>query len=172
VATVKNRNAKNNFFGAGIFIVETDNPDNPDNTKETNDENEESNLVTQIKKMQGDRNSCNVAVLELERGAREPKHIPFAGENYDAAFKETEITIQKNIGRRFKQPPVLRCEDVSQGFADDVMQQAYNYYNSMTQDERAELERAFTRLLGAYTNYIDLSQFKIIPKSYGNSTNQ
>lgn len=172
VATVKNRNAKNNFFGAGIFIVEGETTDNPDNTKVDNDENEESNLVTQIKKMQGDRNSCNVAVLELDRGAREPKHIPFAGENYDGAFKETEVSIQKNIGRRFKQPPVLRCEDVSSGFAENVMSEAYHFYNTVTQDERAELERVFTRLLAAYTNYTDLSQFKIIPKSYGNSTNQ
>ena len=175
-ATVKNRNVKNNFFGAGIFIVEggkSDSEDNVENASRHNDDlNEESNLVKQIKKMQTDRNAVNVAVLEVERGATPPKFEKFSGMNYDGAFQKTEDSVQKNIGRRFKQPPILRCEEVATGFATEAMQDAYNFYNSVTQDERGEIERAFTRLLGAYTNYIDLTQFKIIPKSFNNATNQ
>ena len=176
VATVKNRNVKNNFFGAGIFIVEAEQSDNPDNlenaSRHAQDENEESNLVKQIKKMQTDRNSVNVAVLEIDRGATPPKFEKFSGMNYDGAFQKTEDSVQKNIGRRFKQPPILRCEEVATGFATEAMQDAYNFYNSVTQDERGELERAYARLLGAYTNYLDLTNFRIIPKSFTNATNQ
>ena len=175
-ATVKNRNVKNNFFGAGIFIVEgekSDSEDNVENASRSKDDlNEESNLVKQIKKMQTDRNAVNVAVLEIERGANPPKFEKFSGMNYDGAFQKTEDSVQKNIGRRFKQPPILRCEEVATGFATEAMQDAYNFYNSVTQDERGEIERAFTRLLGAYTNYIDLTTFSIIPKSFTNATNQ
>lgn len=173
VATTKNRNVKNNFFPAGVLVVEGEQADSPDNTKDERDLNEESNLVTQMKKMQGDRNACNVAVIEIDRGTtQKPEFLKFSGENYDAAFKNTEESVQKNIGRRFKQPPVLRCEDVASGFADDTMQQAYNFYNSVTQDERGEIERIFNKLIGAYTNYVDLSALKITPKSYGYAVNQ
>ena len=177
VATTKNRNVKNNFFPAGVLVVEEEQIDNPDNvenaTQMRDNENEETNLVKQMKKMQGDSNACNVAVLEVKRGAtQKPEFLKFSGENYDAAFKNTEETVQKNIGRRFSQPPVLRCEEVASGFADDIMQQAYNFYNSVTQEERGEIERIFSKLIGAYTNYVDLSALKIIPKSYANATNQ
>ena len=173
VATTKNRNVKNNFFPAGVLVVEDGTDDNPDNTDPRKDQNEESNLVTQMKKMQGDANACNVAVIEIGRGTvQKPEFLRFSGENYDEVFKHTEETVQKNIGRRFKQPPVLRCEEVASGFADDTMRQAYNFYNSVTQDERGELERIFNKLIGAYTNYIDLTALKITPKSYDYAINQ
>lgn len=168
VATIKNRNVKNNFFPAGIVVFPKSSSENPDD--DGDQDGEEDNVINQIKKLQGDRNACRVAVVTKEIGEDDPKFIPFSGDNYDKAFESTEESVQKNIGRMFSQPPILRCEAVNNGFADDIMQQAYNFYNSVTEDERAFVEDAFIRVLAAHTNYIALDEIHIRPLSYGNAT--
>ena len=124
-----------------------------------------------VKDMQGDANACNVVVFTKEPGENPPAFVKFSGENYDTAFEKTETTVQANIAKRFKQPASLRCENYSNGFASDRMEDDYTYYNTVTKDERRLLERGFAKVLANYITPIDLSQIKITPSVYGGTTN-
>jgi len=172
VATVKNRNVKNNFFPAGALIFDKyigENKDNED--QDSREENEDTTYVDAVKDMQGDANACNVVVFTKEPGENPPAFVKFSGENYDTAFEKTETTVQANIAKRFKQPASLRCENYSNGFAADRMKDDYTYYNTVTKDERRLLERGFAKVLANYITPIDLSQIKITPSVYGGITN-
>ena len=61
-----------------------------------------------------------------------PVFVPFKSNNYDKEFTVSHDTVKDSIGRSFNQPPILRAENVGAGFGADLMEQAYNYYNSVT----------------------------------------
>ena len=106
----------------------------------------------------------------LEPGDEQPVFIRLDGENYDGAFASTEESIKANIGEKFMQPPILRCEQVSNGFADDMMRQAYDFYNSITEPDRMYVESVFVDVLRHWYRPVDLSALRIEPLSYNSST--
>lgn len=162
-ANIRYRSARNNFLPAGMLIRKGV-PMN--DTIESDDQysHEEDEFTTQFKKFQGDENAAKILDVEIESGEEAPEFVPFEGKNHSIEYRETEKQAQENIGKRFNQPPILRCEAVSQGFSTDVMQDAYDYYNSVTDVERRLLERVYTRIFAGRSQTNDYS---IIPLQYG-----
>jgi hypothetical protein len=61
-------------------------------------------------------------------------------------------------------PPILRCIDVGAGFGADLIENAYNFMNSVTSNERRMIEVAFKDLLTFYT--VQFADYKIKPIKY------
>lgn len=103
--------------------------------------------------------------VELEDGDTKPEFVSFKGTNYDKEFNVTLASSQANIGKAFNQPPILRAENVGANFGADLMLNAYNYYNSVTENERLVIERAFTTI---FKNWFELTDnnYSVIPLSY------
>lgn len=158
-SNIKYRNAKLGFLPFGAMVIRS-------NDEETRKKTEEA-----MKSLQGDVNSGKIMLITLKPGDEEPKMLTLDGEHYDGAFNSTEESTKQNIGEVFMQPPVLRCEQTASGFAEDIMQQAYDFYNSVTEDDRHFLEEEFREVLSLFTEPLDVESFVIEPLEYKNASN-
>jgi hypothetical protein len=59
----------------------------------------------------------------------------------------TREKVKNDIERSFNQPPILRAEDVGGNFGADALRNAYDYYNSVTEVERLQVERVLFGVL-------------------------
>lgn len=145
ISNVKYRNAQNNFLPAAVITLPEYTEVAPDNNAPAPARDER---LEQIRKMMGSKNACKTLVFTRTPGDSEIDVKPIEGQNYDKAFINTEKTVKENIGQAFTQPPILRCEEVSVGFSTDMMVQAYDFYNSVTQEERDVIADVFRRIIG------------------------
>lgn len=167
VSTVKHRNAKYNFLPSGILVRKGIKPRTLDNgTLDSLDayNQEQIESANNIKKMQGDENASKIWVVDVDADEEKPEFIPFEAANYDKQYENTEKTVQENIGKMFMIPPILRGVDVGAGFGADLMNNAYNFMNSVTGNERRMMEIAFKDLLQYYI--IEFTDYSVKPLTY------
>ena len=167
VSTVKHRNAKNNFLPSGVLVRKGIRPKlnvngTIDLTDPYNEEREKSRL--EILNMQGDMNTSKIWVVDIDSDEEKPEFIDFTAKNYDRQYELTEKTVQQNIGSMFMIPPILRGIDVGAGFGADLIENAYNFMNSVTSNERRMIEVAFKDLLTFYS--VQFADYKIKPIKY------
>jgi len=161
IANVSNRNARNNFLTAGMLI----NYANTNKSAAEEGKEEQSELEVAVKEFQGDDKAGKMMYVELEDGDTKPEFVSFKGTNYDKEFNVTLASSQANIGKAFNQPPILRAENVGANFGADLMLNAYNYYNSATENERLVLERTFTTIFQHWFEPTT-GNYSITPLSY------
>lgn len=161
VSTVKHRNAKFNFLPSGILVRKGIKPD----TGLTDDNGESpATSAEEIKKMQGDANTSKIWVVDVDADEEKPEFIPFDAKNYDRAYEYTENTVQENIARMSMIPPILRGVDIGAGFGADLMENAYSFMNSITDNERRTIETVFRKMLKFYK--VQFTDFSIKPLKY------
>lgn len=167
VSTVKYRNAKFNFLPAGILVRKGIKPRTLDNGSiDPHDpyNQEQIESAKMITKMQGDENASKIWVVDVDADEEKPEFMAFTGANYDKQYELTERTVQENVGKMFKIPPILRGIDVGAGFGADLMNNAYDFMNSVTGSERRMLETVFMDLLEYYM--IKFTNFVVAPLEY------
>jgi hypothetical protein len=153
LANISYRSARNNFF-VGAMVVTVRNEDQTDEQRmET-----ERNMLD----FQGDENSGKLMLTEVNSKDDAPQILPFQTQTFDREFIATERTVRERIGRSFSQPPILRAENVGAGFGADLVEHAYNYYNSVTETERISVERVFSELFERWAGKA-FSDFSILP---------
>ena len=179
ISNVSNRNARNNFLTAGAFINKvstnksssgnsySDSEEDGERRHENGeyDRDEDNGIEKALKAFQGDENAGKMLYIEIETDEEKPEFISFKGTNYDKEFDVTLKSSQANIGKAFNQPPILRAESVGSNFGADLMLNAYNYYNSVTENERLNMERVFSTIFQHWFEPLG-SNFSIIPLSY------
>ena len=166
-STVKHRNAKYNFLPGGILVRKGIKPRlKPDGTvdPEDNYNQEQEDSREEIKTMQGDENACKLWVVDVDADEEIPVLIPFNTRSLDKEYTYTEESVQKNIGQMFMIPPILRGIDVSAGFGADLMKNAYDFMNSVTENERENLRTVFMDLFIHY--YVQFNDTTIKPLTY------
>jgi hypothetical protein len=167
VSTVKHRNAKYNFLSAGMLVRKGRKPRTLDNGVIDPDDPynlEQAESAAMIKKWQGDENAAKMLVVDIDADEEEPVFRSFVTNNYDKQYELTEKTVQENVGKMFMIPPILRGIDVGAGFGAELMNNAYDFMNSLTGDERKILEVTFRDLLQFYM--IQFTNFTINPLLY------
>lgn len=167
VSTVKHRNAKFNFLPSGILVRKGIKPRTlGDGSIDTLNAYNQEQIASadQIKKMQGDENASKIWVVDVDADEEKPEFIDFTAKNYDRQYEVTEKTVQENIGRMFMVPPILRGVDIGAGFGADLMNNAYDFMNSVTGDERHVLETVFMDLFQYYM--VKFTDFSILPLKY------
>lgn len=159
LSNISYRNVRHNFLPAGMLI-------DFDNT--SNSEEQEENVKEELKVFQGDHNAGQIMYVQVENQELEPKFVPFQGKNYDKEFSNAEEITPQIIGGAFLQPPILRAEDVGASFGAELMQNAYNFYNTITEDERDTIAEQFRKIFDLWHNkaVIANNDYVILPKIY------
>lgn len=135
---VLGRNICNNFLTAGAIVdIMNDDPD----------DKEESKTKKTLKSFSGDFESCQLMYLQVRSKEEIPQFIPFQGTNYDKQYTFSAEFIPDAIGRIFKQPAILRMENVAEGLSSSKMREAYTIYNTVTQRSRDCIDIDFTRII-------------------------
>jgi hypothetical protein len=167
VSTVKYRNAKFNFLPAGILVRKGIKPKTLPNGQVDPDDaynQEQAGSASEIKRMQGDANTAKIWVVDVNQDEEKPEFIEFNAKNYDRQYEVTEKTIQENIGKMNMIPPILRGVDVGAGFGAELMKEAYDFMNSVTENERRMLQEAFRDVLAVWPQ--QFADFTVQPLTY------
>lgn len=141
---VLGRNICNNFLTAGAIVDIINTDPNESEQKKTKE-----NFIG----FQGDHEACQIMYIPVKSKEEVPMFIPFQGTNYDKQYTFSAEYIPASIGRIFKQPPILRMENVSEGLSSNKMKEAYTIYNTVTQSDRDYLDRSFTRLVTNFPGF-------------------
>jgi hypothetical protein len=138
ISNITNRNARNNFLPSGMLI---------DICQQDQTSDEETATENLLKQYQGDANALKLMYAQVGSKEEIPQFVEFKTHNYDKEYTESRNATKDNIGRAFNQPPILRAELTSSGFSTTEMVSAYNYYNSVTINERNNVSSVFDLLL-------------------------
>lgn len=147
ISDITYRNSKHGFLPAGMFV------------NISTDDDVETGVDSVVKMLQGSKNANKIAYAQVKNENEIPRFVNMAGQNYDKDFTVSREAVKDSVGRVFNQPAILRCENVSTGFDTSSMVNAYMFYNSVTEGERAVIKRVFEELLPDY-------DFTIIPLQY------
>lgn len=90
---------------------------------------------------------------------------PNVRQNIDRLTENQENRAEKNIYKTYQQPLILNGVSSDGMFNQDQFVDAFDYYNSKTDDERNFLEKAFNRFW-PYTQWSKGEILEIIPKEY------
>lgn len=159
LSNIRLRNARNGFFLGGMFI-------DYDNTANSGDQARETKA--ELTAFQGDVEAGKLLYVNVRNGEMPPEFKPFKSSNYDKDFEQAEKNVPDIIGRAFIQPPILRAEDVGANFGADLMTNAYDFYNSITEDERMAVSRQFRRIFERWHDRTinPAGNYEILPKVY------
>jgi hypothetical protein len=162
ISNQKYRNARFGFYPSCMVIDKR----NKNQGKE-NESNKENQLEKALGEFQGDINTGKIVFIEVESEEEIPEIKPFETRNIDKEFDYTEKSTKDNIGRRFMQPPILRGEDIGSNFGADLIVNSYNFYNSIVEVDRLEIERVFSEIFkNFYTPINNSNNYFIIPLSF------
>ena len=156
ISNISYRNARKSFLSAGMLIDRR----NADQTSEQENTTEKSLL-----EFQGDAEAGKIMYVEVSGDDEIPQFVPFAVNNFDKDFEATRKAVRESIGVSFNQPPILRSEDVGGNFGADLMNNAYNYYNSVTEVERISIERVFADIF-RHWHKTTTGNYSIAPLQY------
>jgi hypothetical protein len=161
IASVKNRNCKNNFLPAGMLIV-------PGKKGEATENNQEdANFDESFKTFQGAEKACKIIKVKCGFEEEKPEFVPFEAKNFDKEFDYSEKSVQENIGSVFMQPRVLRCRETSGKLGSSAeIKDAHDLYNSITEFERIWIEENFSAAFDGFDGLTTADDFKILPLQY------
>ena len=145
---VKYRNVRNNFLTAGMFIHKKGNSLGIDENGNPiqNDDRKAEAITNSLDVFQGDVNACALMDITLESDEDAPEFKPFEGTNFDAKFTCTEDSVTERIYSAFGQEPWYCIRVGKLGFSGQVLQEAYEYYNSYVSKERRAISRALKKI--------------------------
>ncbi len=161
IASVKNRNSKNNFLPAGMLVVKGKSGEATENNREDQafDEN--------FKNFQGAEKACKIVKVKVKFDEEKPEFVPFEAKNFDKDFDYSEGSCQENIGSIFMQPKILRCKETAGKLGGATeMKDAYDIYNSITDFERIWIEENMAAVFDGFNNLTAEGDYSIIPLEY------
>ena len=110
---------------------------------------EEDDMVDNLKEFQGAENFNRIMLIDAETPEQKPELIPFTHQNNDKLFEYHETSTQNNIRKVFAIPTVfLDAVSGSLGLSKEL-EQAVDFYNKMTVDERAIIEQCYSKIFQA-----------------------
>lgn len=112
---------------------------------------DEADFEENLKKFMGAENPQSIFLVQLDFDEQEPELKKFEQINTDKLFQYTEKSIQDNIRKRTKIPPVLIGDLIvgRLGTAEEILD-ATIMYNAFTKRERRKIEEIFSELMKLY----------------------
>ena len=159
LSNITQRNVRHNFLPAGMLI---------DHDNSANSDEQEEETKKELKEFQGDEKAGQLLYINLRGDEKAPEFVPFVANNTDDKFQKAEAKTPQNIGRAFRQPPILRGEAENTGFDGERMRQAYDFYNALTESERAVVSDVFKTI---FSHWVDAEinptlNYAILPKRF------
>jgi len=153
IKSFKYKNIVTSFSASHIFV----------HYGEFESQAEREKFIEELNKFQGDENAGSVFLVEVEEGEQVPEIKDFKVVSRDKIFEYTERSIQDNIRKMLRIPPVLIGDLITGrlGTAEEILD-ANILYNAFTEDDRSTFEEVFSDLMSYYKSPIK-SDLKIVP---------
>lgn len=145
LANVKYRNACCNFLLAGAFITKKGTSVDTDG-EDSNDDKEDTSFSRVIERLQGDVNAGRMLEVEIAADEEKPEFISLRPNNYDKEFTVTDASTVERIYSAYGQEP-WHCIRIGKvGFSGDILEDAFEYYNSIVSKQQRMIERTFQKV--------------------------
>ncbi len=170
LANVRYRNVRNNFLPMGMYVYRKG--------QKVMVEDKDGNLVEgteyqngfdaeKFKAFQGDSEACKIIGVGLEDGDEKPEFVEFPTKNFDKEFTITKDATAEEIYAAFNQEVFYRIRSGALGFSNDIINDAFNFYNAMTIDERVLMEQSFRSVFSHFADPVNqTNDYSLIPLSY------
>lgn len=167
LANVKYRNVRNNFFPAAMIFTKKGSNiiyDSDGKVKDTDDDNSFSDTLIQL---QGDTNCGKIMEVTLENDEEKPEVVQFNSTNYDKEFTVTDTSVVERIYSAYGQEPWYCIRVGKVGFSGDILEDAFEYYNSIVSKQQRLIERTFDRIFRYWFEIANPSMdFSVQPLKY------
>jgi hypothetical protein len=164
LANVKFRNVRCNFLSAGIVITKKGQSIAGEDSSGLNDNDGFSDMLG---KLQGDTNSLKVLEVEISSDEEKPEFVDLSSKNYDKEFSVTDASVVERIYSAYGQEPWYCIRIGKVGFSGDILEDAFEYYNSIVSKQQRMIERAFQKIFDGWYEVANPSNdYSVEPLKY------
>lgn len=174
LANVKYRNVRCNFLPSGMVITKKGSSvqfdDEGNQVKPGKDEDE--GFSDTIKQLQGDVNAGKLLEVTLNSDEDAPQFVRMNSNNYDKEFSVTDASVVERIYSAFGQEPWYCIRVGKVGFSGDILEDAFEYYNSIVNKQQRMIERAFQKIFEHWYEVPNASNdYSVQPLKYVRNAN-
>lgn len=168
LANVKYRNVRNNFLPAAmIFTKKGTNITFDQDGNEIDSRDDDDSFSDSLLQLQGDTNCGKLMEVTLETDEDKPEVVTLNSKNYDKEFTVTDISVTERIYSAFGQEPWYCIRIGKVGFSGDILEDAFEYYNSIVSKQQRLIERTFARVFRHFYEAVNASNdFSVEPLKY------
>ena len=170
LANVRYRNVRNNFLPMGMYVYRKGQKvmvEDKDGNLVEGDEYQNGFDAEKFKAFQGDSEACKIIGVGLDDGDEKPEFVEFPTKNFDKDFTVTKDATAEEIYAAFNQEVFYRIRSGALGFSNDIINDAFNFYNAMTIDERVLMEQSFRSVFSHFAYPVNqTNDYSLIPLSY------
>ena len=164
LANVKFRNVRCNFLSAGIVITKKGQSIDGEDSSGLNDNDGFSDMLG---KLQGDTNSLKMLEVEISSDEEKPEFVDLSSKNYDKEFSVTDASVVERIYSAYGQEPWYCIRIGKVGFSGDILEDAFEYYNSIVSKQQRMIERAFQKIFDGWYEVVNPSNdYSVEPLKY------
>lgn len=165
LSNVKYRNVCCNFLPSGMMITKKGASIDTDDDK--SNKNEDTGFSDTLVQLQGDTNSVKILEVEITTEEEKPEFIPLKSNNYDKEFTVTDASTVERIYSAYGQEPWYCIRIGKVGFSGDILEDAFEYYNSIVSKQQRMIERAFQKIFENWFEEVNPSNdFSVQPLKY------
>lgn len=162
LSNVKYRNVRNNFLPAAMIITKRgSNLENYSDRPSMQGDDFSDTLVH----LQGDTNAGKLMEITLENDEEKPEVVHLNAQNYDKEFTVTDSSVIERIYSAFGQEAWYCIRIGKVGFSGDILEDAFEYYNSIVNKQQRLIERTF-RVIFNYWHTPVADDFSVEPLKY------
>ena len=169
LSNVKYRNVRNNFFpGTIIFTKKGTTKQYDKEGREVDNSVEDDNSFSDaLLHLQGDTNVGKIMEITLEADEEKPEVANLNSQNYDKEFTVTDSSVVERIYSAYGQEPWYCIRVGKVGFSGDILEDAFEYYNSIVNKQQRFIERAFDKVFKYWYETANPSMnFSVEPLKY------
>ena len=173
LANVKYRNVRNNFLPFGMIVTKKGSNVTYDDEGNVVTEVEDDGFSDNITQLQGDTNACKLLEVTVESDEEEPKFQAISSQNYDKEFTVTDASVIERIYSAYGQEPWYCIRIGKVGFSGDILEDAFEYYNSIVSKQQRLIERTFERIFDNwFEDVISSRDYSVSPLIYVRNANE
>lgn len=171
LANVKYRNVRCGFMPSGMIVTKKGSSsvhlDENGNQIKDNSGDDDSGISNAIEQLQGDVNSSKILEVTIEADEEKPEFVDISPKNYDKEFTVTDASVVERIYSAFGQEPWYCIRIGKVGFSGDILEDAFEYYNSIVSKQQRMIERAFQKIFEHWYEAVNPSNdFSVQPLKY------
>lgn len=171
LSNVKYRNVRCNFMPSGMVITKKGSNvisyDENGNPVAVDKDDTDTGFASTLEQLQGDTNSSKLLEVTLNSDEDKPEFVEISSKNYDKDFTVTDASVVERIYSSFGQEP-WHCIRIGKvGFSGDILEDAFEYYNSIVNKQQRMIERAFQKIFEHwYENANPTNDYSVQPLKY------
>lgn len=168
LSNVKYRNVRNNFFpGSIVFTKKGSNITFDADGNEVKGVDDDEGFTDALIQLQGDTNCGKIMEVTLESDEEKPEVVPLHSTNYDKEFTVTDASVVERIYSAYGQEPWYCIRIGKVGFSGDILEDAFEYYNSIVSKQQRLIERTFDRIFSYWYEVANPTKdFSVQPLKY------